>query len=142
MNIYISENIDRAIDNFTIVPIVYGEIDLSSIPDNGATIISAIDAIDSIRFNNISNFIQNIVKKMRLNSTLYLGGCDIYAVSRSLISGGLDLEEYNSILINKAGVYSSKYIIDLLKSHGLNIQSVIYKGSNYEITATRPNNQN
>ena len=141
MNIYITENIDKAIDNFTIIPIVYGEIDFKQIPDNAATNIVAIDATDSIKPHNIQDFIQNIVKKMRLNSTLHIGGTDLYAISRLLLSGSMTIIEYNSILDKKNGIYSSKLIIDLLKNQGLQIKSAIFKSYNYEIIATRTYNK-
>lgn len=142
MNIYISENIDKAIDNFTLVPIVYGEVDLGKIPDNAGTTIIAIDAVDSIKQNNIESFVNNVCKKMRLNSSLHIGGLDVYAVSRSLLSGMMDLGEYNKLILGKTGIYSLRFIVDLLKKNGLQIKSAVYKGNNYEITATRPHNKN
>lgn len=140
MKIYITEHIDKAISGFTIIPIVYGEVDFSTIPDNAGDTIIAIDAIDSIKPKNILNFIHNLVKKMRLNSTLYLGGTDIFTISRQLLSGNLTIDEYNTIIDGKNGIYSAKYILDLLKSYNIDIKSSIFKGLNYEITATRTNN--
>jgi hypothetical protein len=42
----------------------------------------------------------------------------------------------------KKSVYSSKDIVDLLKSHNINIDNVNIIGTNYEITASRPRNKN
>lgn len=141
MNIYISENIDRAIDNFTLIPIVYGEVDLKNIPDNAGTNIVAIDATDSIKQDNIEAFIQNLAKKMRLNSVLHIGGTDIYAITRLLLSGSLAIKDFNQILTKKNGIYSCKYIVDLLSKQGLQIKSAVFKGYNYEVTATRNHKQ-
>jgi predicted CopG family antitoxin len=142
MKLYISENIDKAIQNFTLVPIVYGEVDLSNVPDNAATMIVAVDAIDSIKSKDIENFINNICRKMRLESTLHIGGLDAYAVSRSLLNGTISLDEYNELVLGKTGMYSSRFIIDLLKKNRIQIRSAVYKGHTYEIAATRSNNQN
>ena len=140
MKLYISEHIDKAISGFKIVPIVYGEIDLSGIPANAASTIIAIDAIDSIKHENIENFIGGVVGKMRIESNLYIGGTDVYAISRNLVSGNTNLEEYNKTIIGKQGIHSAKKIVDLLQSNGVTVLSVVFKGNNYEISATRKPN--
>lgn len=137
MKIYISENIDKAIEGFNIIPIVYGAVDLGSIPTNAASTIVAIDAVDSIKSENINDFIGGIVSKMRINSTLYIGGIDAYALSRNLLSSQINISEYNNVISGKNGLYSCKHICDLLQAYKLNIVSAIFKGINYEITATR-----
>lgn len=137
MKVYISENIDKAIEGFNIIPIVYGAVDLGSIPTNAASTIIAIDALDSIKSENVSNFIGSVVSKMRLNSTLYLGGVDAYALSRGLLSAQISISDYNNIIDNKNGIYACKYVCDILQGYKLNIVSAIFKGINYEITATR-----
>jgi hypothetical protein len=140
MKLYISEHIDKAISGFKIVPIVYGEIDLSGIPANSASTIVAIDAIDSIKHENIENFVGGVVGKMRIGSNLYIGGTDVYAMSRNLVSGNTNLEEYNKTIIGKQGIHSAKKIVDLLQSNGVIVLSVVFKGNNYEISATRKPN--
>lgn len=142
MKLFISENIDKAIEGFVLVPIVYGEVDLRNVPENAASDIVAIDAVDSISINNIRQFITSICRALRLGGTIHIGGIDAYGLSRNLISGNIDLIEYNTLIAKKQGIYTSKYISDLLISHNLNIQSIIYKGSFYEITASRPKNKN
>lgn len=142
MKVYISENIDKAIEGFNLIPIVYGAVDLGSIPNNAASTIVAIDALDSIKSESVIDFIGGVVSKMRLNSTVYLGGTDVYALSKNLLSGQLNINEYNNIMSNKNGIYACKYICDLLQSHKLKIMSAIFKGNNYEITATRSPDQN
>lgn len=138
MKIHISENLDKAIDGFNLIPIVYGSVDLGSIPMNGATTIVAIDAVDSIKSDNIQDFINNVVSKMRLNSTLHIGGIDAYSLSKSLLSGTLDINDYNNQIHGKQGLYSCKYISDLLlQNSSVQILSTIFKGDKYEITATR-----
>lgn len=142
MKIFISENIDKSIDGYKIIPIIYGEVDLQSIPNNAATDIVAIDAIDSIKYADLSSFISKIASKMRLNSNLYLGGLDLFALSRELLNGSKSVEEYNAIVNGKNGIYSSSIILDLLRANGIKINSVVYKGNRYEISATRPDYKN
>jgi hypothetical protein len=142
MKLYISENIDKAIEGFTIIPIVYGELDLSGVPDNAASTIVATDAIDTIKMENIGIFIASIARKMRLNSELYISGLDIYALNKALLNGSITLSEFNELAKNKQGFYSGKYILDLLQSNGVNIKSMVYKGYYYELSATRSRGQN
>ena len=91
MKVYISENIDRVIEGFTTIPIVYGAVDLVSIPDNGASTIVCIDALDSIKSDSIVDFINGVVNKMRINCVAHFGGLDAYAVSKDLVSGKINI---------------------------------------------------
>lgn len=142
MNVYISENLDRVIEGFTTIPIVYGSVDLGSIPNNGASTIVAIDALDSIKHENIADFIHGIASKMRINGVVHIGGLDAYAVSKDLTSGKIDIEEYNKTISGKLGVYSAKYISKLLQAQNLTVNSSAFRGNNYEISATRIINKN
>lgn len=142
MKLYISENIDKAIAGFTLIPIAYGEIDLSSIPSNCASEIVAIDAIDKIPHDKIELFVANLCSKIRLNGIVHFGGLDAYALSRNLLSGNIDIKQYSEIISNNDAIYSSKYILDLLRKYNLSVKSVVYKGHYYEITAQRTYNQN
>lgn len=140
MKIYVSENIDKAIQGFTIVPIVYGEVDLSKIPDNGATTIVAIDALDTILPDKVNPFINLLCTKLRLNGSIHIGGLDPNALSRSLVSGNIEIDEFNKSISNKEALYPSKYITELLRLRDLTILSVIYRGNYYEISAQRTKN--
>lgn len=142
MKIQISENIDKAIEGYIVIPILYGEVDLSRIPNNCASNIIAIDAVDSIKRENIEKFIQDVCSKMRLGSVLNIGGLDIYAVSRDFLGGKIDLDEYNKLMANKRGIHSNSQITQLLSKYAISIQSVVFKGYYYEIAATRPQNIN
>lgn len=140
MNLFISENIDQGIEGFVTIPIIYGEIDLSKIPNNAASEIVAIDALDSIKYENVQKFIKDVASKMRLDSVLHLGGLDAYALSTSLINGSIDLKTFNNSISDVNGIYSAQFIIDLLHTVNLKIESAIYKGDRYEIKSTRPKN--
>jgi len=141
MKLFISENIDKNLQGYTIVPIIYGEIDISNIPNNSATSIVAIDALDSIKYDNIIEFLRLVISKMRLGCVLHLGGIDAYAISRELLNGAKSIEEFNKELCSNNGVYSSKFISDILHGNKLKIKSIVYKGNRYEISATRSENQ-
>lgn len=138
MKLFISENIDQGIEGYVTVPVIYGETDLSKIPNNAASEIIAMDALSSIRHNDVPKFINDIASKMRLGSVLHLGGLDAYALSRSLINGNIDLQTFNTLISDLNGIYSAQFIIDLLHSIDLKIESVVYRGDKYEIKSKRP----
>jgi hypothetical protein len=142
MKIYITESVEKTIEGYNMIPIVYGKINLDIVPDNSLTEIIAINAIDSIPSNLLPQFIESIVKKMRMGCSFILGGLELGLLSRNIINGGISSFNFNDIMSKKKSVYSSKDIVDLLKSHNINIDNVNIIGTNYEITASRPRNKN
>lgn len=142
MKIHITENIENVIDGYSMFPIVYGKVDLEKIPNNAVTEIIAIDAIDSIPANILPQFIQQVASKMRMGCSATFGGLELGLLSRNIVNGKVTSFKFNEIMSAKKSVYSSKDIIDLLKSHNLNIDAVTITGNNYEITASRPRNKN
>ena len=142
MKIYITEHLDKAIENYTIVPILYGKLDMYSIPNNSATEIIAIDALDSIPSELLIDFISAIRQKMRIGSKLIVGGVELSAISRDVVNGKISTKEYNELIFSKKGIYRSRDILDLLQQADLNIENASIKGYQYEITAIRPQNTN
>lgn len=138
MKIQITENIDKAIENYTIIPILYGKIDLSLTPNNSVTHIIAIDALDSIPSSLLAEFVSNIVQKMRLGCQIIIGGTELDAISKDVISHVISTQDYNELIFNKRGIYRSEDIIRLLNQAGLTINSTQIRGYKYELTASRP----
>ena len=138
MKIQITENIDKAIENYTVVPILYGKIDLSLTPNNSVTHIVAIDAIDSVPDTLLVEFISNIVQKMRLGCQIILGGTELSAISKDVVNNNITTQDYNKLIFGKRGIYRSGDIINLLNQANLTINNVQIKGYKYELTASRP----
>jgi hypothetical protein len=138
MNVHITENIDRVLQGHQIIPILYGKIDLGIVPDNAAQSIVAIDAIDSIPANLLVEFFENVAQKMRFGCNIVLGGLELSSLSKDVVSGKVSSDDYNKLVYSKRGVYSVTYILDILSQLNLKIESVLVKGYNYEIKATRP----
>lgn len=142
MKICITENIDKAIENYTLVPILYGKVDMHSLPNNCATEIVAIDAVDSIPSDLLPTFVSSVKNKMRLGAKLHIGGFELSALSRAVMNGNISTKEYNDLIFSKKGIYKSKDILSLLQQVDLQIEKVLIRGYFYEITATRPINSN
>lgn len=142
MKIYITEHLDKAIENYKLIPILYGKIDVISIPNNSATEIIAIDAMDSIPSHLLVEFIKSVRQKMRIGASLIVGGTELSALARDLINHKISTKDFNESVLNKRGIYRSLDIIDLLKQAGLTIDKTIIRGYNYEISASRPSDSN
>lgn len=137
MKIYITENSDDSIQGYKTIPIIYGKIDLSDVPNNGAEKIIAKNALDQVTFGLLSDFLQSLVSRMRFGCELVLSGTDIGSLSKSIIDGRLTTKEYNSIIFTKKAIYSVNEILEQLKSHNLIINSVSMNGNNYELNVSR-----
>lgn len=142
MNIQITEKLDKTIEGFLTVPILYGKVDLGMVPDNAAQNIVAANALDSIPYNLLTEFLDSVRKKMRFGCKLYLGGVELSSVARDVTSGKLSSQHFNELIFTKRGLYNVKDIIELLESHGLRVEQANIKGNVYEITASRPKNTN
>jgi hypothetical protein len=138
MKVHITENIDMVLQDHKMIPIIYGKIDLGSLPDNSAQSIVAIDALDSIPANLIPEFFQKVSKKMRFESILTVGGLELGLLSKDVVNGKISSSDYNGLIYNKRGVYTVLDIVNILSQLNLKIESVSIKGYNYEIKATRP----
>lgn len=142
MKIYITEHLDKAIEHYKIIPILYGKIDTISIPNNSATEVVAIDAIDSIPSNLLVEFVQSIRQKMRVGASLVIGGTELSALARDIINNKISTKDFNELIFNKRGIYRSLDIVDLLKQAELVIDKITIRGYNYEIAASRSNDSN
>lgn len=142
MKIHVTENIDQALEGYAIIPILYGKVDVGAIPNNAATSIIAIDAMDSVPTKFFDEFIKNIIQKMRINGELILGGTDLAIISRDVVNRKISCDDYNELIFSKRGIYNSDHVIDVLRSAGLSIETVILNGYNYEIKVTRKQNNN
>jgi hypothetical protein len=137
MNIHITENVDKIIDGFKMIPVINGSFDLSGIPDNSALNIVAVDAVDSIKFDFMEKFITDIRTKIRINGKVVIGGADLSTICGNVFDGKNTSKDFNNIIYSKKSCQNMSDIIDLLISVGLTINLVQFKGFNYEVTATR-----
>jgi hypothetical protein len=139
MKIHITENLDKLIDGYTMMPIVYGKIDMSNVPNNCATDVIASDAIDSIFVDDIINFFEQVVSKIRLNGKLFVSGTDLCLLAQDIISGAIKCQDFNKLTTDKRSIYPVDDIVKIISSMGLKIDSVEIKGNKYEIRAIRSN---
>ena len=139
MKIHITENVNNVIEGFTLVPIVYGRLDMGGITDNSATQIIATDAVDSIPESMLVKFLQDVEKKMRFGCTIVLGGVELDVIARGVVTGDIDSQAFNRLISTKKAIYRNSDITKILIGLGLSIEKVSIQGTNYGIYATRKN---
>jgi hypothetical protein len=142
MKIYITDKIENSIEGYKTIPILYGKIDMSDIPNNGADQIVALDALNNVPYNLLSDFLEEIYKKMRFGCQLILGGTELNILCKQVLDGQINIKDFNSLVFSKRGIYGSRDIIEVIHHYNLLVDSLIFKGNNYEITITRPVNKN
>ena len=142
MKIHITENIENIIEGYKMAPIIYGKIDIDKYPDNSVTEIIAIDAIGSIPVELLSNFLDQVVKKMRMGCTMTIGGIELGLLARNVVNGKVNSETFNGLVFKNRSIFSSVDIVNMLTQRNLVIDNVNIIGNNYEIKTSRPTNKN
>lgn len=138
MKVHVTENINQAMNGFRLVPIVYGKLDLGRIPDNAATEIIAIDALESIAYSQVGEFFKNIRAKMRMGCTITVGGVDLSLLARGIINGSVNSLSFNDQIYKTKGIYQICDIQKLISDNGLIVDHVSIAGLSYTIKASRP----
>jgi cyclopropane fatty-acyl-phospholipid synthase-like methyltransferase len=139
MKIYITENIENIIDGYIMIPIVYGKIDISNLPNNSIEEIVAIDAIDSIVSEELGAFFTEIKTKLRLNGVIHISGIELAVLCNSVLNGSVNSKDFNDTIFNSRSISCVDEILNYIKMINLEAQTVAIKGNKYEITAKRTN---
>jgi cyclopropane fatty-acyl-phospholipid synthase-like methyltransferase len=136
MNIYISKD-DKKIENFQTVKIQNFQEEMSRVVTNSCENIVADEIVDFLSSNSLSNFIQALSSKLRLNGKLFITGIEIGVLCRHTISEDISSNDFSSVIAPRASLSSVNDIVKLIKESGLDIESSTIKGLKYEISATR-----
>ena len=137
MKIHITENVEKSIVGFSMIPVIYGKVELDIVPDNGAVEIF-VENLDQINYDNVEEFLVNIRNKTRKNGTVIISGTELSLLSRNVAFNKITSKDFNSLITNKRGIHKVHDIVNLLKLNGLMIQDVMIKGNTYGIKASRP----
>jgi hypothetical protein len=112
-------------------------IGLSEISDNECSFIMANEIIDDFEISKITDLIQTLASKLRLNGELVVGGTDIRLFCKNVTNGFFDEVSASELIRTKQSMTSMNAIIKIIESLGLKVtltkMSIIY----YEITCTR-----
>ena len=137
MKAIITNDVKNSISGYECVPVLFGKINLDNIPDNSLEEIIATDFVDHVPADKIDEYLSNVCKKMRMNSTLTLRGSELGLLCRNAINNTISSQDFNKIISELKSVHKVSDIINLLKSKHLLINNVTIKGIQYEISAIR-----
>lgn len=137
MKAIITKNVEDKITGYECIPVIYGKIDLSNIPDNALEEIIATDFLDYIEADRVDEYLGNICKKMRIHSTLILRGHELGLLCRNTVNNTITSKDFNKLLDKVKSIHKLPDVVNLLKSKNLLINNVTIKGIEYEISAVR-----
>ena len=137
MKVHVVDKEEDHIKGYEQVEITDQGLNLDKYSDNECSFILASDCLDLLSYENIQNSIVEMRKKMRIGSTLVIGGTDIRLFARAIINGSIDLPTANTMLCNKKSFSDVNSISDMLLGLGLTIVTTKISGVHYEIEASR-----
>lgn len=139
MKIHLVKTKEAAIKGYT--PVLYSPSirlnNLESLSDNQGEFILASDLLDDFPLQEIPNIIQGLLKKLRINGTIVIGGTDIRIFCKSLVNSNLNEADAAKMIQTKQSMSNTQEVIKLMQQLGLKIQASRIMGTHYEITAVR-----
>lgn len=139
MKIHLVKSQDSAIKGYT--PILYSASiklnNLESLSDNQGEFILASDLLDEFPLQEIPSVIQGLLKKLRLNGTIVVGGTDVRIFCKNLVNSTLNETDASAMIQAKQSMSNVQEVIKLMQQFGLKIQASRIMGTHYEITAIR-----
>lgn len=137
MKAVITNNVKNNITGYECIPVLYGKINLEDFANNSLEEIVAVDFLDYIESSTVDEYITQLCKKMRINSTLTLRGYELSLLCKNVINNSITSEDFNKIINELKSIHKAPDIINLLKAKNLFIETVTMKGMQYEIVAIR-----
>jgi len=135
MNIYITNNMESVLDGYDTIPLLYGNLNLTHIPQNSCYNILVEDALDST--NDPQGTLVNIVSKLRKNGNLSIQGTDFDSMCRQYLNKNIQPKELNEYIANKNSVCSFGDIQKTITQCNIKIVSAGLNGLKFDIRATR-----
>lgn len=137
MNIYITKDDNKKIENFTNIKIQNFQTEINEIISNSCESIIADEIIDFLTTESISKFVEALVSKLRLGGKLFITGMELGVLCRYTASETISSKDFSTVIAPRASLSSVDDVINILKQNKLNIETSTIKGLKYEITATR-----
>lgn len=137
MKVQIVTTDEEHVEGYEKVEIDDGNIDLAKFSDNECSFILASECLDTMGYDEVKSFILQARQKMRIGSSLVVGGTDIRLFARAIISGAISSENANRILSQKKSCADVNYVSKIMEDVGLSVVSTTVAGIHYEIEASR-----
>ena len=137
MKIHVVRENEKHIEGYERVVINDKGIELEKFSDNECSFILAGECIDSIDIENIEELLFKLRQKMRLGSTIVIGGTDIRVFCRAVINGSISSDHASQVFSNNKSCSDVNHISEILQKLGLEIITTNISGIHYEIEASR-----
>jgi hypothetical protein len=137
MNIYITKDDSKKIENFTNIKIQNFQQEIDQIVSNSCESIIVDDIVDYLTFESIPKFVKALTTKLRLGGKIFITGLELGVLCRSIVSETISSKDFSNVITAKASLSFVNDIINILKDNNLKIETSTIKGLKYEITATR-----
>lgn len=138
MKVQILNNISECIDGYNPILIDNNDIDLD-VPDHSISDVLLINTIESVSYSQIDAFLDKMARLLRINGTIKITGLDINCLLIDYINQKIDCAVMNEILYSRKAIYDCKLLSEQLTARGMKIDKLSFKGSTYELHATRHN---
>lgn len=139
MKIHLVKNEKEAIKGYRAVLYSAGKAinNLDTLSDNECEFILAQSLIDDFSVNQSGEVVLALLKKLRVNGTIVVGGTSLRVFCKSVFNGSINETDASEMIKDKLSMSNPETIISMLQGYGLKIQSSRIVGTHYEITAVR-----
>lgn len=136
MKLYIT-NDNKSIENFKTVQLKNFNEEVKEIVNNSCETIYADKVIDFMQGEDIPKFTGLLLSKLRMNGKIVFTGYELGIVCRGVINETIDSNTYSKIITRLNSMSFLKNILSMLTDYGLQIETAVIRGLEYEIAAVR-----
>lgn len=137
MKIHIVQENEEHIQGYERVVISEEGVELEKVSDNECTFILASGCLDAIKVESMEEFLIKLRQKMRMGSSISIGGTDLRVFCRAVVNGGISPQDASKVFSRNKSCSDVNYVSDLLQRLGLKINTTTISGVYYEIEASR-----
>jgi hypothetical protein len=133
----VKQGSDSFIEGYHKVEYTGGPLNLNNISDNECEFILASEIMDVCDSDDIEKFLPSLLKKLRLNGILVIGGTDIRLFCKHVVNSLINEKEASNIIKQCKSMTNVNSMREYISQLGLKIKTLQITGTHYEITATR-----
>lgn len=139
MKIHIIKQGETAIEGYKKIELLPGFMlhGLDEISDNEADVIFANDILDALPANITQQTIAQLATKLRLGGTLTVGGTELRTFTKNVTNQTIPEEQAVDIIRNSQSMVNVNKLSDLMRSMGLEIETITINGLHCEVKCVR-----
>ena len=138
MKLIIINKQQETVQGYQVVDLRSGIEQLDQIVNNSCTDI-ILSCLNSLNKSDATKVLSIASSKMRLGGKMMVSGVELKSLCRNALNNEISSDDFSNVLEDCNCAFTSQEIIQLVKSVGLNVDSVLLQGHLYEIKVSRPN---